>query len=193
MLGILLRFLIGRNKVFMVFYAENYWRKSRKKQLERQRGKERLKQSSCWEWSGRKIIISGKSLQPFRSRAAFMEEQQWHCLPTPSSLYNKLTVVVGDGDHWYSFPSRKHRRTAKPDFTFKELESHCSCLILLVITIVSSRMIATASLFKHLQKIKIAKDLCGTESLNSGKSMFKGSNHHVTLPFVYVVNLTSSL
>lgn len=41
-------------------------------------------------------------------------------------------------------------------------------------------MIATASLSKYLKKIKIAKDLCGTESLNSGWFMFKGSNHHLT-------------
>lgn len=51
-------------------------------------------------------------------------------------------------------------------------------------------MIATVSLSKLPQKIKITKDLCGTESLNSGRFMFKGSNHHVTLSFVYFVNLT---
>lgn len=51
-------------------------------------------------------------------------------------------------------------------------------------------MTATVSLSKHLQKIKIAKDLCGTASLNSGRFMFMASNHHVTLSFVYVVNLT---
>lgn len=72
----------------------------------------------------------------------------------------------------------------------KSLRATVHAYILLVITIVSSRMIAPASLSKHLQKIKIAKDLCGTESLNSGRFMFKGSNHHVTLSFVYGVNLT---
>lgn len=51
-------------------------------------------------------------------------------------------------------------------------------------------MTATASLSKHLKKIKIAKDLCGAESFNSGRFMFKGSNHHVVLSFVDIVNLT---
>lgn len=56
-----------------------------------------------------------------------MEEQQWLCLPTLSSLCKKLTLVVGDEDHWYSFPGKKHNsHAAKPGFTFKELVSHCS-------------------------------------------------------------------
>lgn len=108
----------------------------------------------------------------------------------PHPLLSARNLVVGDRTHWYSISSRKHSQTAKPGFTFKDLESHCSCLTIFVMTIISRRMIATASLSKHLQKINIATDLCGTESLNSGRFMFKGSNYHVTLSLVYVGNLT---
>lgn len=119
-LGILLRQILIRRNLFY-FNADNYWRKSRKQQSERQRGKEAVEQLLRKYWK------EGNDFSQELKALAGAQQPWWRSgdgtartVRVPS-LCKQLALATGDG---LFFLNRKESQTANPVSHLKEFGHH---------------------------------------------------------------------